>query len=256
MTDQRAALTARLDQAFAWLEVHPPHHPAGRSVARALRDLRAVIDEGRGPQAPEAAHVWLAWTAMGTDALAAGLPEEDEELADLVSEIGRLWRELPAGVSGGRRRRRGPSPAPVFVILGSRPVRTVPTADGGLDILAFDWSTGRLVRDMSQLDVIVSPADRDADVVDVIEFYDAVAALRLRHGLVAPTAPTPESARATTVDWLGTGAACRPYRAEVHGDEWTVQVNDWPHAPTVYSLVVNGREAFDFDGWPDTWSRP
>ena len=67
-----------------------------------------------------------------------------------------------------------------------------------------------------------------------------------------------ELARAleTAIDWLGTGAAELPYRAEVDGDEWMVRVNDWPQTTTVYTLFVNGREAFSFDGWPDTWSRP
>ena len=42
----------------------------------------------------------------------------------------------------------------------------------------------------------------------------------------------------------------------VNGDEWVVRVNDWPQEPTVYHLEVNGSDAFGFDGWPDTWSRP
>ena len=178
------------------------------------------------------------------------------ELADLVREIGALWRALPPGVSGGKRRRRGPSPAPVFVISGARPVRSVPMIDGGLDILAFDWTTGRLVRDMSALEAVLAPAERDIDVVDVTAFYDTVSALRRERGLPEPAGPTPDSVRDTAVDWLGTGDATRPYRAEVLGDEWEVAVNDWPEEPRVYTLIVNGSAAFDFDGWPDCWSRP
>ncbi len=244
-----AALTARLDEAFAWLEVHPPTLPAQRSVAEALAGIRAVIDAGRGPTATEAA-------AIQTDALAKALPGEDEELADLVREIGKHWRKLATGLSAGKKRKRGPSPAPAFVLVGARPVRSVPMVDGGLDILAFDWVTGRLLRDMGQLDAVVAPGDRDVDVVDVVAFYDAVRDLRRQHGHATPPAPTPSSARITAVDWLGTDSAVRPYRAVVEGDEWVVQVNDWPDEPTVYSLIVNGREAFGFDGWPDVWSRP
>ena len=256
MSQPLTALIARLDEAFAWLDVHPPTHPAERSAAEALAQLRAVIDAGLGPTAPDAAGAWLAWTAIGTEALAGALPEEDAELAGLVREIGALWRTLPPGPSGGRRRRRGPSPAPVFAISGGRPVRSVPMIDGGLDILAFDWATGRLVRDMSVLEAVDASADRDIDVVDVTSFYDTVSALRRGRGLPEPVAPTLASARDTAVDWLGTGEATRPYRAEVGGDEWEVAVNDWPDQPRVYTLIVNGRVAFDFDGWPDCWSRP
>jgi len=256
MSQPLTALIARLDEAFAWLDVHPPAHPAERAATEALANLRAVIDAGLGPTAPDAAGAWLAWTAIGTEMLADALPEEDAELADLVREIGTLWRALPPGPSGGKRRQRGPSAAPVFAISGARPVRSVPMIDGGLDILAFDWTTGRLVRDMSALEAVVAPADRDIDAVDVTAFYDTVSALRRERGLPEPIVPTHDSARETAVDWLGTGEATRPYRAEVLGDEWEVAVNDWPDQPRVYSLIVNGRVAFDFDGWPDCWSRP
>lgn len=256
MTHPLATLTARLDEAFAWLEVHPPGHSATRGVAAALAGIRAVIDAGFGPTAPEAARTWIAWTAIQTEALAGGLPGEEDELADLVREIGRLWRELPPGSSLGRTRKRGPSPAPVFVIVGARPVRSVPLVDGGLDVLAFDWATGHLVRDMSQLEAVVAPTDRDVDMVDATAFYEAVRALRHQHGLPQPVAPTLESALGAQVDWLATGSATRPYRAAVDGDEWVVQVNDWPDEPTVYRLEVNGSDAFGFDGWPDSWSRP
>ncbi len=207
MPQPLTALIARLDEAVAWLEVHPPAHTAERSAAEALTNLRAVLDAGLGPTAPEAAGTWLAWTAIGTEQLASGLPDEDAELADLVREIGALWRALPPGPEGGRRRRRGPSPAPVFVISGARPVRSVPMIDGGLDILAFDWTTGRLVRDMSALEAVLAPAERDIDVVDVTAFYDTVSALRRERGLPEPAVPTPDSVRDTPVDWLGTGDA-------------------------------------------------
>ena len=256
MTQPLTNLIARLDEASAWVQVHPPAHPATRAAADALAGLRTVIDAGLGPYAPEAASVWLAWTAPQTAALADGLPEEDAELADLVREIGEHWRALPAGASTDKKRLRGPSPAPVFAIVGARPVRSAPRIDGSLDILAFDWPTGRLVRDMSQLDAVFAPGARDVELVDVTAFYDAVQALRRQRDLGIPAGPTPSYALGAAIDWLDTGDAEVPYRAEVDGDEWMVRVNDWPDEPTVYTLFVNGREAFGFDGWPDTWSRP
>ena len=256
MTLPFASLTARLDEASAWLEVHPPSHPATRAVADSLARLRAVADAGLTPLASEAADVWLAWTESRTAAMADSLPGEDDELAQLVRLIGRLWRDLAPEVSGGPKRMRGPSPAPVFAIVGDRPVRSVPMIDGGLSILGFDWATGRLVRDMSLLDAVLAPAGRDVDVVDVVAFYDTVSALRHRHHLPVADQPVPAAAVDTVIDWLGTGSAGEPYRAEVDGDEWQIRVNDWPAEPSVYTLFVNGREAFGFDGWPDTWSRP
>lgn len=255
MTQPLTDLIARLDEASAWLEVHPPIHPATCSAAEALGRMRAAIDAGLGPYAPEAVGTFLSFTAPATELLAGGLPEEDAELAALVREAGRLWRELEP-TSTGRRRRRGPSAAPVFAIVGARPVRTAPRIDGSLDILAFDWHTGRLVRDMSMLEAVLAPADRDVDIVDVPTFYDSVRALRQQRGLPVSADPTPQFALAAAVDWLETGQATTPYRAEADGDEWMVRVNDWPDQPRVYTLFVNGREAFSFDGWPDAWSRP
>lgn len=255
MTQPLTALIARLDEAAAWLEVHQPVHPATRSAADALGHMRAAVDAGLGPYAPEAAGTFLAFTEPATESLAGALPEEDAELADLVREVGRLWRELEP-TSSGKRRRRGPSAEPVFTIVRARPVRTAPRIDGSLDVLAFDWHTGRLVRDLSMLEAVLAPADRDVDVVDVTAFYDTVHALRQQRGLPVPADPTPKFALAAAVDWLETGQATTPYRAEVEGDEWMVRVNDWPDQPRVYTLFANGREAFSFDGWPDTWSRP
>lgn len=240
------ALIARLDEASAWLEVHPAEHPVTRRVAEALKEMRAVIDTGSGPT--EAA-------TMQSEVLAAAMPGEDAELADLVLEIGGLWRRL-IGTPGGAKRRRGTSPLPTFVIAGGRPVRSAPTVDGGLDILAFDPATGRLVRDMEQLEAIVMPAEAGAHLVDVKTFYDEVSTLRRELGLPAAAPPTPAAAFGTAVDWLATGAPTQPYRAEVAGDEWLIRVDDWPADPTVYTLFVNSYEAFGFDGWPDDWSRP
>ncbi|MCA9558066.1 MAG: hypothetical protein KC583_05805 [Myxococcales bacterium] len=59
-----------------------------------------------------------------------------------------------------------------------------------------------------------------------------------------------------TVRWQATGDAEFPYRAEVDGQTWTVRVNDWPDDETVYSLLIEGEVAVDFDDWPArTWGK-
>ena len=40
---------------------------------------------------------------------------------------------------------------PLFLIFGKRPVKFVSTADGGMDVLAFNWESGKFERDMSYL---------------------------------------------------------------------------------------------------------
>jgi hypothetical protein len=40
---------------------------------------------------------------------------------------------------------------PLYYIFGARPVKFIPTEDGGMDILAFNWNTGEFERDMSYL---------------------------------------------------------------------------------------------------------
>lgn len=71
---------------------------------------------------------------------------------------------------------------PLYCVIGDRPVMGVATADGGMDVLAFDWETGRLVRDMSHLHTLVHPTDEDADFVDAPTFEARVAALRAERG--------------------------------------------------------------------------
>jgi len=40
---------------------------------------------------------------------------------------------------------------PLFFIFGKRPVKFISTADGGMDVLAFNWKSGKFERDMSYL---------------------------------------------------------------------------------------------------------
>lgn len=68
---------------------------------------------------------------------------------------------------------------PIYCIIGDRPVKGVATADGGMDVLAYDWATGEFVRDMSHLTTLVHPTDEDAEFVDEATFEKRVADLRL-----------------------------------------------------------------------------
>jgi hypothetical protein len=70
---------------------------------------------------------------------------------------------------------------PTFFVVGTRPVKAVPTPDGGMDVLAFDWQTGELVREMGYLERLLCGAG-ELDVVDEAEFERRVAELRSRRG--------------------------------------------------------------------------
>ena len=60
----------------------------------------------------------------------------------------------------------------------------------------------------------------------------------------------------TSVTWRATGDAEEPYAADVGGQPWRVRVNDWPDEPTVYTLLIGGREYRGFDDWPaDVWGK-
>lgn len=67
---------------------------------------------------------------------------------------------------------------PIYCIVGDRPVKGVGTADGGMDVLAFDWQSGGFVRDMTHLHTLVHPTDEDAEFVDEAAFEARVSALR------------------------------------------------------------------------------
>ncbi len=67
---------------------------------------------------------------------------------------------------------------PLYCIIGARPVKGVATADGGMDVLAYDWTTGEFVRAMAYLTTLVHPTDEDAEFVDSVAFETCVANLR------------------------------------------------------------------------------
>ncbi len=70
-----------------------------------------------------------------------------------------------------------PMTVPACYLVGARPAKTIPTPDGGLDVLAFDWSMGDLQRDMSYLTRVTLP-DVEAEVLSEEDFEARVAALR------------------------------------------------------------------------------
>jgi hypothetical protein len=70
---------------------------------------------------------------------------------------------------------------PAYYVVGARPVKTVPTPDGGMDVLAYDWNTGEFRRDMSYLTRITLP-DAEVDALTEAEFERRVAELRAKRG--------------------------------------------------------------------------
>lgn len=68
---------------------------------------------------------------------------------------------------------------PRYAIVGARPVVAVKGADGSVDVLAFDWSSGELVRDMGMMSKVLFPETHDeTDLVSEQDFDAYVAALR------------------------------------------------------------------------------
>lgn len=66
---------------------------------------------------------------------------------------------------------------PAYYVVGDRPVKMVPTPEGGLDVLAYQWKTGEFQRDMSYLSRVTG-TDVEVDVVTEAEFDVRVARLR------------------------------------------------------------------------------
>lgn len=70
---------------------------------------------------------------------------------------------------------------PAYFIVGDRPVRFLPTPEGGLDIEALNWQTGAFERDMSYLTRCLGPSpSEEADQVDEATFWRQVEAMRTR----------------------------------------------------------------------------
>jgi hypothetical protein len=58
------------------------------------------------------------------------------------------------------------------------------------------------------------------------------------------------------VRWQATDDGEFPYEAQIDGQHWVIRVNGFPEDPTVYTLLVDGQEAVDFNGWSKSWNRP
>ncbi len=63
---------------------------------------------------------------------------------------------------------------PIYCIIGDRPVKAIQTKDGGMDVLALDWTTGEFQRAMQYTHTIVSPMDEDVEFVNEKQFNEAV----------------------------------------------------------------------------------
>lgn len=58
---------------------------------------------------------------------------------------------------------------PLYMIFGRRPVKFIPTSDGGMDVLAFDWKSGGFKRDLSYLSKVFKHSP-EAEEVNEEEF--------------------------------------------------------------------------------------
>lgn len=67
------------------------------------------------------------------------------------------------------------------------------------------------------------------------------------------TVPAPELS--IEVRWRETGDAEFPFEASVDSAAWRIRVNGFPDDEHVYTLMIDGHEAVDFDEWPRRWNR-
>lgn len=74
-----------------------------------------------------------------------------------------------------------------------------------------------------------------------------VQAMRAAPGLLPSLRP---------VRFSPTDDARHPYMAEIDGARWTVRVNEFPEAPSLYSLLVDGVVVEELMAWPAAWERP
>jgi hypothetical protein len=118
--------------------------------------------------------------------------------------------------------------------VNDRPVRLVPTADGGLDAEALDLATGTFRPDRSMF-ARVSDHGHDLDSLTEEQFTS----LWATHLVEA------------AVQWAATGDGELPYAFE----GWTVRVNDFPAEP-LYTLRHGGADVADLEDWPQSWVRP
>jgi len=53
---------------------------------------------------------------------------------------------------------------PRYAIVGKRPVKAVPTAEGGMEILAFDWESGDFKREGQYLTCLIVGEDEEEGI--------------------------------------------------------------------------------------------
>lgn len=61
---------------------------------------------------------------------------------------------------------------------------------------------------------------------------------------------------AQKADWKLTGDARTPWEASVNGQQWQVRRNKFPEELYLYSLLIDGAVAENFNLWPSNWVRP
>jgi len=66
---------------------------------------------------------------------------------------------------------------PAYYLVGARLVKMVPTPDGGMDVLAYDWDTGEFRRDMTYTSRVMGP-DVEVEVLTERDFEQRVAELQ------------------------------------------------------------------------------
>ncbi len=67
--------------------------------------------------------------------------------------------------------------SPRYCVVGARPIKAIEAKDSGMDVLAFDWSTGEFARDMNYLTRVILP-DEEVEIISAHEFDAYVAELR------------------------------------------------------------------------------
>lgn len=133
-----------------------------------------------------------------------------------------------------------------YYAVNDRPVALVPTPDGGLDCLVFDFATASMVPDRSYFARVSGTGiGKDVDALTEDEFADAVA--RWCRDLLHEYERTP-------IAWEPTGDAATPYRYRLRDRTLTLRANDGGGA--AFTLLSENNEVGDVAEWPPAWERP
>lgn len=125
-----------------------------------------------------------------------------------------------------------------YYAVNDRPVKIVPTPDGGADCLVFDFATGGFTPDRRYLSQVLPGSGKDVDKLSEQEFAALVEARRTEAF---------QRRRETPIAWQRTGDG---YAAEVKGRSYVVR-----EAGGALTLFVDGREVETLAGWPEAWTR-